>query len=246
MVDSGKKTKPQSKQDDDEGVVVDPVITVSDIQVYENASPSSTVSAEENSVEVASSTSGEVTSAETVAPTNEDDANPINRYCKCTSFECDCCREFSLPLVPIRGPGCANIRYLDGDRMSVGIKFGNRVLANRIISGMEFSPLRDFSATLTFRFSEIGRKETPMCMPLPGGFTNFCGRIYGISKKNEDFKACLGLELRADEEVEAALRVSCFAFGPKGLKVMEAEPIPVAPVKQEEDGESTDRNCFCA
>lgn len=139
VVDSGKKTKLQSKQDDDEGVVVDPVITVSDIQVYENASPSSTVSAEENSVEVSSSTSAESTSTETdVTPTNEDDANPINRYCKCTSFECDCCREFSLPLVPIRGPGCANIRYLDGDRMSVGIKFGNRVLANRIISGRKF------------------------------------------------------------------------------------------------------------
>lgn len=85
-------------------------------------------------------------------------------------------------------------------------------------------------------FHELGRKETPVCLPLPGGFTNFCGRIYGISKKNEDFKACLGLELRADEEVEAALRVSCFSFGPKGLKVMEAEPIPVAPVEEEEEG----------
>jgi hypothetical protein len=81
----------------------------------------------------------------------------------------------------------------------------------------------------------VGRKETPVCLPLPGGFTNFCGRIYGISKKNEDFKACLGLELRADEEVEAALRVSCFSFGPRGLKVMEAEPIPVAAAAEEED-----------
>lgn len=84
--------------------------------------------------------------------------------------------------------------------------------------------------------SKIGRKETPVCLPLPGGFTNFCGRIYGISKKNEEFKACLGLELRADEEVEAALRVSCFSFGPRGLKVMEAEPIPVAPAVEEEEG----------
>lgn len=83
---------------------------------------------------------------------------------------------------------------------------------------------------------KIGRKETPVCLPLPGGFTNFCGRIYGISKKNEEFKACLGLELRADEEVEAALRVSCFSFGPRGLKVMEAEPIPVAAAVEEEDG----------
>lgn len=124
-------------------MIVDPVITVSDIQVYENSSPSTTASSveaveaeEENSVEVSSSASAEVTSTETDASNvNEDDANPINRYCKCSSYECDCCRDFSLPLVPIRGPGCANIRYLEGDRMSIGIKFGNRVLANRIISG---------------------------------------------------------------------------------------------------------------
>jgi hypothetical protein len=83
----------------------------------------------------------------------------------------------------------------------------------------------------------LGRKSTPVCLPLPGGFTNFCGRIYGISKKNENFKACLGLELRADEEVEAALRVSCFDFGPRGLRVTEAEPIPPAPIDEdEEDG----------
>lgn len=69
---------------------------------------------------------------------------------------------------------------------------------------------------------------------MPGGLTNFCGRIYGISKKNEDFKACLGLELRAEDEVEAALRVSCFSFGPRGLKVMEAEPIPIAPAEEDE------------
>lgn len=115
---------------------MDPVITVSDIQVYENSAPVTAASIEESSVEVSSSASSVATSTETELPVaNEDDANPINRYCKCTSYECDCCREFSLPLVPIRGPGCANIRYLEGDRMSVGIKFGNRVLANRVISG---------------------------------------------------------------------------------------------------------------
>lgn len=173
------------------------------------------MSSEENSVEVSSSTSAELTSTETETTVNVDDTNLINRYCKCTSFECDCCRDFSLPILPIRGPGCANIRYLEGDRMSIGIKFGNRVLANRVISG---------------------RKAAPVCLPLPGGFSNFCGKIYGISKKNEDFKACLGLELRADDEVEAALRVSCFTFGPKGLKVTDGEPIPVAPVEDEDDG----------
>lgn len=136
LVDSRKHEKIQSKQEDDEGVIVDPVISVSNIQVYEVTTASTVASVEENSVEVSSSTSSESTSTETEASiVNEDDANPINRYCKCSSYECDCCREFSLPLVPIRGPGCANIRYLEGDRMSVGIKFGNRVLANRVISG---------------------------------------------------------------------------------------------------------------
>lgn len=171
-----------------------------------------------------------MTSAETVSVEtdtndvgNEDDADPINRYCKCSSNECNCCRDFSLPLVPIQGPGCASIRYLGEDKMSVGIKFGNRVLANRVISG---------------------RKDTPVCLPLPGGFSNFCGRVYGISKKGEEFKACLGLELRADEEVEAALRVSCFKFGPRGLKVSEAEPIPALPSKDDDDGEFNSINYF--
>ena len=82
----------------------------------------------------------------------------------------------------------------------------------------------------------IGRRDTPICLPLPGGFSNFCGRIYGISKVSEDFKACLGLELRADDEVEAALRVSCFKFGPRGLKVTDAEPIPLDKDEDDDDG----------
>lgn len=71
-------------------------------------------------------------------------------------------------------------------------------------------------------------------MPLPGGFSRFCGRIYGISRRADDFQACLGLELRADDEVEAALRVSCFKFGPRGLQMTEAQPLPPAVVDSEE------------
>jgi hypothetical protein len=73
---------------------------------------------------------------------------------------------------------------------------------------------------------------------LPGGFSRFCARIYGITRRSNDFKACLGLELRADNEVEAALRVSCFNFGPKGLSVAEAEPLPpIEPEGVDEDDE---------
>lgn len=50
------------------------------------------------------------------------------------------------------------------------------------------------------------------------------------------------MELRADEEVEAALRVSCFSFGPRGLKVMEAEPIPVVTPAKDEDGKTQERS----
>lgn len=30
---------------------------------------------------------------------------PPNRYCACSSLMCNCCRDFSLPVVPIKGPG---------------------------------------------------------------------------------------------------------------------------------------------
>lgn len=39
--------------------------------------------------------------------------------------------------------------------------------------------------------------------------------------------------MRADDDIEASLRVSCFQFGPRGLATMEAEPLP--PTIEEED-----------
>jgi len=32
-------------------------------------------------------------------------AAPPNRYCACSDLMCNCCRDFSLPVVPIKGPG---------------------------------------------------------------------------------------------------------------------------------------------
>ncbi|XP_058116810.1 uncharacterized protein LOC131289373 [Anopheles ziemanni] len=154
---------------------------------------------------------------------NMDDSSIINRYCRCTAYECNCCRDIDVPLFPVKGPGCAVIQYLDGDRMSVGVKFADRMIVNRVISA---------------------RRATPVCLPLPGGYNRFCGRVYGISRKaNEGFKACLGLELRADDEVEAVLRVSCFKFGPRGLSVMDPEPLPPVDdidVADEEDEDDED------
>nr|CAD7400838.1 unnamed protein product [Timema cristinae] len=96
---------------------------------------------------------------------------PPNRYCACTTVMCNCCREFAGPL---KGPGCASLNYLQGDSLMVTMSFGDRVLHNTTISG---------------------KKPKPVCMSLPGGISKFCGRVYGISKKGESFKACLGLEL---------------------------------------------------
>lgn len=148
---------------------------------------------------------------------NENDPNPINKYCSCTAAQCKCCRDFSIPLIPVRGPGCATVRYLDNDKLSVAIKYGDFVLASRQIDS---------------------RRTTPICVPLPGGFNRFCGRVYGISRQNDKFKACLGLELRADDDVEASLRVSCFEFGPRGLATVEADPLP--PIESEESDDDED------
>lgn len=83
------------------------------------------------------SSSSEIPSASTEAePINENDPNPINRYCTCTDSLCKCCRDFALPIVPVRGPGCATVRYLSDDRMSISVKYGDIVLASRTISGM--------------------------------------------------------------------------------------------------------------
>lgn len=156
-----------------------------------------------------------------VKPENENDPNPINRYCSCTNAQCKCCRDFSIPLIPVRGPGCATVRYLDNDKLSVSIKYGDFVLASRQIDS---------------------RRTTPICVPLPGGYNRFCGRVYGISRENDNFKACLGLELRADDEVEASLRVSCFEFGPRGLATVEADPLP--PLESEDGDDDDDDDLF--
>lgn len=63
----------------------------------------------------------------------------------------------------------------------------------------------------------------------------------GISRQDENFKACLGLELRADDDIEASLRVSCFQFGPKGLATMEAEPLP-STIEEDDDEDDDDED----
>ncbi|XP_065202640.1 dentin sialophosphoprotein-like [Planococcus citri] len=140
--------------------------------------------------------------------------NTPNRHCSCSNLTCNCCRDFSLPVVPVKGPGCATLKYVQGDSMLVTMSFGDRVLRNVTISG---------------------KKPRPICMGLPGGISKFCGRIYGISRDGDQIRACLGLELRALDDVEAALRVSCFKFGPKGINVEPGKPVP-----SDEDDEDDD------
>lgn len=135
-----QKQNLQKRQEEDDGVDVDPVITVSNIEVIDVTQKPDPITLSTSSEENSVSASEEL---ETDAPVNVDDAPPLNRYCKCSSYECKCCRDFSLPIVPIQGPGCASIRYLEGDKMTVGIKFGDRVLATRTISGMRVKYLRE-------------------------------------------------------------------------------------------------------
>ena len=144
----------------------------------------------------------------------EEEPSGLAKYCKCSGNHCDCCRSFNLPFIPVKGPGCARMSYLGNEKMSISLKYGDLTLASRTISS---------------------KRARPICVGLPGGYSQFCGRVYGLSKASENFKACLGFELRADDEVEAALRVSCFKFGPEGLRVAEAEPLPVEANKEEED-----------
>lgn len=74
--------------------------------------------------------------SESTAPVNNvNDPNPINKFCTCSKSQCKCCRDFSLPLVLVRGPGCATVRYLEEDKMAIQIKYGDFVLASRTISG---------------------------------------------------------------------------------------------------------------
>ncbi|KMQ93292.1 replicase polyprotein 1a [Lasius niger] len=85
------------------------------------------------------------------------------------------------------------------------------------------------------------KSPKPVCVPLPGGFTKFCGRIYSIQRDAKNhFKACLGLELQSTTELEASLRVSCFRFGPEGLKLRPAEPLPVVEAESVEEDDDDD------
>lgn len=79
-------------------------------------------------------------------------------------------------------------------------------------------------------------------MPLPGGVSKFCGRVYNIGRKGTDFNACLGLELRALNEIEAAVRVSCFRFGPQGLRVEPPKPLPAVDDEDEDDDEDEEED----
>ncbi|RLU15647.1 hypothetical protein DMN91_011401 [Ooceraea biroi] len=147
-------------------------------------------------------------------------ADSVNRYCTCNENICNCCRDFHIPLVQLKGPGCASLQYLQGDNLAVQLSFGENILTSTIVNG---------------------KSPRPVCVPLPGGFTKFCGRIYSIQRDAKNhFKACLGLELQSATELEASLRVSCFRFGPDGLKLRPAEPLPVVEAEASEEDDDDD------
>lgn len=163
--------------------------------------------------------------------------NTNNKYCNCSSVSCNCCRPFNLPLVTLKGPGCATLQYLDGDRLSITMSFAERVLANTTVSSKLPTSIQQNKGT-----QEIisGKQSDPICIPLPGRFTKFCGRVYNIGRKEQNFNACLGLELRSADEIEAAVRVSCFRFGPEGLKLEPPQPLPVIEDAEDNDNDDDD------
>ncbi|KAL6438187.1 hypothetical protein ACFW04_004417 [Cataglyphis niger] len=144
----------------------------------------------------------------------------VNRYCTCNENICNCCRDFHIPVVQLKGPGCASLQYLQGDNLAVQLSFGDNILTSTIVNG---------------------KNPKPVCVPLPGGFTKFCGRVYSIQRDAKNhFKACLGLELQSSTELEASLRVSCFRFGPEGLKLRPAEPLPIVETESIEEDDDDD------
>lgn len=66
---------------------------------------------------------------------NESDPDPINKYCTCTKSTCKCCRDVGLPVLPVRGSGCATIQFLEDEKMLVTLQYGDLVLVQRQISG---------------------------------------------------------------------------------------------------------------
>lgn len=58
-----------------------------------------------------------------------------NRFCKCAAQMCNCCRDFNLPILNVKGPGCATLQYLQRDQLAISMSFNERVLANTTIRG---------------------------------------------------------------------------------------------------------------
>ncbi|XP_032597222.1 uncharacterized protein LOC6569341 [Drosophila grimshawi] len=181
------------------------------------ASAASAAEAPETAVVEAASPAKPASKPKPTKPQADADKNPISRFCKCSESHCDCCRKFGLPLLP-SGPGCAKIAYLGNDEMSVSLKFGDITLASRRISS---------------------KRARPICVGMPGGYSKFCGRVYGLSRAKENFKACLAFELRSEDEIEGQLPVSCFKFGSEGLRVADPEPLPTK-VKKPADEDDDD------
>ncbi|XP_046601260.1 otolith matrix protein OMM-64 [Neodiprion lecontei] len=148
----------------------------------------------------------------------------VNKYCTCNDNICNCCRNFDVPFLQLKGAGCASVQYLKGDNMALQLSFGDNILTSTVVNG---------------------KNPKPVCVPLPGGFSKFCGRIYSIQREATDhFKACLGLELESSKQVEASLRVSCFRFGPDGLKLRPAEPLPIVEADSSSDDDDDEDDIF--
>lgn len=80
--------------------------------------------------------------------------NP-NRFCTCAERLCSCCRNFNMPVLNLKGPGCAALEYLQSDKLAISMSFNERVLANTTLKGKlrkifsEFSRI-EFNTTISY------------------------------------------------------------------------------------------------
>ncbi|XP_014217298.1 dentin sialophosphoprotein-like [Copidosoma floridanum] len=131
-------------------------------------------------------------------------AERVNQYCTCSEKICNCCHSLKISLIP--SPACVSLQYLKSDNLAMQLSLRDSILSSNIF---------------------YGKNPKQVCATMPGKYTKVCGSIYSIKREsNSHFKACLGLELKTNGKTDARMSVSCFRFGPDGIKLRAAEPLP--------------------
>ncbi|XP_061398359.1 uncharacterized protein LOC133334080, partial [Musca vetustissima] len=117
-------------QAEEEAVAAAAAITESSVVEEAAQSVATTVAP----VTVAQTAAAAAPATEAPVKVEEESTSPLAKYCKCSGNHCDCCRNFNLPFIPVKGPGCARMSYLGNEKMSVSLKYGDLTLVSRTVS----------------------------------------------------------------------------------------------------------------